>query len=138
MSIQPRGGKRGDLFMLHFTFNAVGNGINYFVIGASTTPNSTTESDVDITNDMAFTIRRLRFLTTANAATGNTIAAFRVDGATVISLTKATTVVSDTASAVVQLHVPAGALINFMLDVTDGAANTVSGAAYLICERQVA
>jgi len=138
MSIQPRGGKRGDLFILHLTFNAIGNGVLYFPINGSSTPNSATETEVDLTNDMAFTIRRLRFVTTGNAATGDTIAAFRVNAATAISLTKATTVVSDTATAVVQLHVPAGALINFMLDVTDGAANTVSGGVYLICERQVA
>lgn len=135
MSIQPRGGRfKGDYFLIPVLFEAMTNITRQFAPLFGRTF-SATEADVDVTNDIPFLIRRLRVITVSNSVTGDTVVEFRVNGATAISRTIATTVVGESASGVVSLNVASGDMINWALTVTDGAANTVTGAAYLICQR---
>jgi len=135
MSIQPRGGRfKGDYFTIPLIFTAATNTTRVFapIFGGTFV---STEGDTDVTNDIPFLIRRLRVVTSVNSVTGDTVVEFRVNGATMISRTIATTVVGESASGVVSLNVASGDMINWALTVTDGAANIVTGAAYIICQR---
>ena len=137
MSIQPRGGRfKGDFFTITLNFTGIPNTTQQFApIYGSTF--SGTETNVDVTNDLPFTIRRLRVVTTDNSVTGNTVVEFRRNAATVTSRTVATTVVGETATGILSIPILEGDLINWALTVTDGAANVVSGMGYLVCQRTI-
>lgn len=134
--IQPRGGRfKGDFFLIALARSGQGNtGADVFVplFGIAST---TTEADAAVTMDFPFLIRRLRVVVTTNALTGDLVVGFRVNGATVVSRTISTTAVGESASAVISAPVQSGDTANWIVNATDGAANTANYAAYLVCQR---
>lgn len=140
-SIRPRGGrKQGDFFYLAGGFTGFGNGTLYFspfMAPALAAESSSTETAVDISNDFKFLLRRVRVNIMANAVSGASVIAFRRNAATPTgaSVTFASTVTGQSTSGVLSHAIEVGDLINFMVDVTDAAADTITGTVYALCER---
>lgn len=89
--ITPRGGTSGDFFYLTAQFTAQPNGTLYYMPGQLNDADST-EGNRQLIADFGFLLRRLRTRVTANAATGDTVIAFRRNNVTRASVTFATTI----------------------------------------------